>query len=391
MWIDADSLAGEEWRPRSDYLLGSIEPVEESSYGSSNGYLPVPYHYTSQVSLKLNTNINSPHLSDDGSSAGAVNSSTSYFDNDSYMNGYRTLSPSVRHMGRSSGRDPVSPKQYRTKPYSSRTDKKRWSGNNASSYYSLNVDPQLQPQYESHYSTHHSSPENAHTHLQQNQHSYLPAHQHELPRGHYLSEQYGERDDISQLISSSMYIPSQCHPGDRHHHGSSYGEYSERPDLFACLTEEQIPPPPEDMNPEDPDMIPHEQALRFEGDLYTPRWVRGQGANREGWCGICKPGRWLVLKNSAFWYDKSFSHGVSAVTCLPFSGPREMRRMDGNPDVWEGLCHQCNEWMQLVSNKKKGTTWYRHAYKCHTHNKVKDAPKRRREGGHSKARAKEGR
>jgi hypothetical protein len=37
--------------------------------------------------------------------------------------------------------------------------------------------------------------------------------------------------------------------------------------------------------------------------------------------------------------------------------------MDGNPDVWEGLCGSCNEWVALVSSKKKGTTWFRHAYK----------------------------
>ncbi len=109
------------------------------------------------------------------------------------------------------------------------------------------------------------------------------------------------------------------------------------------------------MNPSDPDLVPHEQELRFDGDLYTPKWVRGHGNKREGWCGICKPGRWLVLKNSAFWYDKSFTHGISAATGNPFQEPQETRRMDGNPDVWEGLCGSCNEWIALVSSKKKGT------------------------------------
>jgi Domain of unknown function (DUF4451) len=142
-----------------------------------------------------------------------------------------------------------------------------------------------------------------------------------------------------------------------------YTDLTDPPDLYASLHEEQIPPPPEDMDPEDPDMKPHEQDLRFEGDLYTPRWVRGHGNKREGWCGICKPGRWLVLKNSAFWYDKSFTHGISAATGQRFLEPEQVRRMEGNPDVWEGLCHSCHEWVALVSNKKKGTTWFRHAYK----------------------------
>lgn len=140
-------------------------------------------------------------------------------------------------------------------------------------------------------------------------------------------------------------------------------DLSDPPDLYASLQEDQTPPPPEDMNPDDPDLVPHEQELRFEGDLYTPKWVRGHGNKREGWCGFCKPGRWLVLKNSAFWYDKSFSHGISAATGNPFQEPQQKRRMDGSPDLWEGLCGTCNEWIALVSSKKKGTTWFRHAYK----------------------------
>ncbi|KAI0165780.1 hypothetical protein GGR57DRAFT_489326 [Xylariaceae sp. FL1272] len=189
-------------------------------------------------------------------------------------------------------------------------------------------------------------------------------------------------DTPAPLMSHGLFrmLQSNADPHSLHGH---YTDLSDPPDLYASLHEEQIPPPPEDMNPSDPDMVPHEQELRFEGDLYTPRWVRGHGNKREGWCGICKPGRWLVLKNSAFWYDKSFTHGISAATGNPFQEPQETRRMDGNPDVWEGLCGSCNDWIALVSSKKKGTTWFRHAYKCHTHPKVKDAPKRRRESSHS--------
>lgn len=127
-------------------------------------------------------------------------------------------------------------------------------------------------------------------------------------------------------------------------------------------------------------MVPCEQELRFEGDLYTPRWTRGHGNKREGWCGICKPGRWLVLKNSAFWYDKSFYHGISAATGSPFQEPQQKRRMNGSPDAWEGLCGSREQWIALVTSKKKGTTWFRHAYKCHTHLKMKGTSKRRRGG-----------
>jgi hypothetical protein len=170
-------------------------------------------------------------------------------------------------------------------------------------------------------------------------------------------------ENPAPLLSHGLFRMLQSNAELHSHHHSHFSDMSDPPELYASLHEEQIPPPPEDMNPSDPDMIPHEQELRFEGDLYTPRWVRGHGNKREGWCGICKPGRWLVLKNSAFWYDKSFTHGISAATGNPFQEPQEVRRMDGNPDVWEGLCGSCNEWVALVSSKKKGTTWFRHAYK----------------------------
>lgn len=187
----------------------------------------------------------------------------------------------------------------------------------------------------------------------------------------------------------------------RVHSDHQFAGSSSPPNLFGPLQDDQLSPPPEDLDCKDPE-LPRAQELRFEGDLYTPKYVRGHGNKREGWCGICKPGRWLVLKNSAFWYDKSFTHGISAATGSAFESPKETRRMKGNPDVWEGLCHGCGDWIALISSKKKGTTWFRHAYKvsrrpsvpcmvmltigqCHTHQKVKDTPKRRREVSHAKA------
>ncbi|KAI9679766.1 MAG: hypothetical protein M1817_004780 [Caeruleum heppii] len=191
----------------------------------------------------------------------------------------------------------------------------------------------------------------------------MSAHQ---PRGDFMSPLPSSCQpfDAAPAVSSQglfRMLHSNAEPINHQHY--HYTDLSDPPDLFASLHEKPIPPPEEDMNPSDPDMVPHEQDLRFEGDMYTPRWVRGHGNKREGWCGICKPGRWLVLKNSAFWYDKSFSHGISAATGNQFQEPRDTRRMDGNPDVWEGLCGSCNEWVALVSNKKKGTSWFRHCYK----------------------------
>ncbi|KAF1834738.1 hypothetical protein BDW02DRAFT_320953 [Decorospora gaudefroyi] len=208
------------------------------------------------------------------------------------------------------------------------------------------------------------------------------------------SQYFAPQDQSPYHLEVPRPLPSQGlfrllqSNADRHGGCSShFADLSDPPDLYSSLHEEALNPPESDMNPSDPDLIPHEQDLRFVGDLYTPRWVRGHGNKREGWCGLCKPGRWLVLKNSAFWYDKSFTHGVSAATGAAFQGPQDTRRTEGNLDVWEGLCGSCGEWIALVSNKKKGTTWFRHAYKCHTHPKVKDGPKRRRETQAGRVRA----
>lgn len=162
----------------------------------------------------------------------------------------------------------------------------------------------------------------------------------------------------SPNTANVLHSSSPARTGCEHHFAGS----SKPPDLFGPLQDRPISPPPEDSDCEE-DVVPRAQQLRFDGDLYTPKYVRGHGNKREGWCGICKPGRWLVLKNSAFWYDKSFTHGISAATGNAFEGPKQTRRMKGNPDVWEGLCHSCNEWIALISSKKKGTTWFRHAYK----------------------------
>lgn len=168
-----------------------------------------------------------------------------------------------------------------------------------------------------------------------------------------------------QLPSQRLFRMLQSN-ADRHSgYASHFANLSDPPDLYSSLQDEPCNPPDSDLHPADADTnsIPQVQELRFPGDLYTPVWVRGHGNEREGWCGLCKPGRWLVLKNSAFWYDKSFTHGVSAATGRAFEGPIDTRRMEGNLELWEGLCSSCREWIALVSSKKKGTAWFRHAYK----------------------------
>ncbi|KAF9152769.1 hypothetical protein BGX20_005063 [Mortierella sp. AD010] len=118
------------------------------------------------------------------------------------------------------------------------------------------------------------------------------------------------------------------------------------------------------------DRTARKQKLRYEGDQYTPQWVRNTGQAKEGFCDTCSPGKWLQLKNSAFWYHKQFFHGISSVSGKLFSSPVQTRQME-QEDV-EGLCHQCNEWIPISNHKRQNSMlWYRHAHKCHIYHKPK--------------------
>ncbi|KAI9299843.1 hypothetical protein BJ944DRAFT_189044 [Cunninghamella echinulata] len=127
----------------------------------------------------------------------------------------------------------------------------------------------------------------------------------------------------------------------------------------------------------DVDARPRRQKLRYIGDMYTPQWVRYNGQAKEGLCDTCKPGKWLQLKNSAFWYHKQFYHGISSVSGKEFMQPLETRWVD--QDIVEGLCHQCQQWVSVSNVKRKNSVlWYRHAHKCHVYHKPKSgSPKRR--------------
>lgn len=46
---------------------------------------------------------------------------------------------------------------------------------------------------------------------------------------------------------------------------------------------------------------PERQPSQWDGDLYKPFWTRGYGKQKEGWCGLCKPGIWLKTKTSVYW------------------------------------------------------------------------------------------
>ena len=133
------------------------------------------------------------------------------------------------------------------------------------------------------------------------------------------------------------------------------------PNTVAPSQEPSLTPPPP-LPSDSPYLQLLQQRPRFPGDLYTPTFVRKEGKAREGWCGLCRPGRWLVLKNSAFWYDKSFIHGISAASGQAWDRPSQTR-VRRKREVWEGLCGKCEEWIILTASKSGGVSWFRHAYK----------------------------
>ncbi|KAK0627156.1 hypothetical protein B0T14DRAFT_409681, partial [Immersiella caudata] len=93
-------------------------------------------------------------------------------------------------------------------------------------------------------------------------------------------------------------------------------------------------------------------------DLYTPQWIRGHGNNREGWCGFCKPGKWLSMR-SGFWYHKTFTHGINSSNGCAFKQPQSMRLRGG---TWEGRCSRCQKWIRLKGGVVR-SSWFHHEHK----------------------------
>ena len=126
------------------------------------------------------------------------------------------------------------------------------------------------------------------------------------------------RHSLFPFDQQSALDLSQNPPQSRDNVNPAYSNPNDPPDLHASLPKERVSPPLEDMNPSDSDLVPREQ----EGCLSDePRWVRGKGDNCEGWCGFCRPGRWLLLKNGTFWYHKLFEHELSATLNLSGQEP----------------------------------------------------------------------
>lgn len=133
-------------------------------------------------------------------------------------------------------------------------------------------------------------------------------------------------------------------------------------------------PPVSDFEVENEEDRPRLQTdkLRFPGDLYTPRWVRGSGNSREAWCDRCESGNWLQLKNSQYWYDQVHKHGISSVSGLRFTAPTHLKIYADAAGTVEGKCHQCKEWVLIYTAKRRRNfaAFFKHAHACHSYRKA---------------------
>ncbi|CAI6319690.1 unnamed protein product [Periconia digitata] len=145
------------------------------------------------------------------------------------------------------------------------------------------------------------------------------------------------------------------------------------PELYLSLHEHPSDPPEADMLVVDTRLVPQKQDLRFDGDLYTPTWLRGHPGKVEGWCGLCKPGCWHILQDGIYFLHKKRVHGVSRLTASLYYKPKSMRFVKKHrsgfqliQEHWEGMCGVCDEWIEITGDRTlQRLLWFAHASECH--------------------------
>ncbi|KAJ7725929.1 hypothetical protein B0H16DRAFT_1735868 [Mycena metata] len=131
------------------------------------------------------------------------------------------------------------------------------------------------------------------------------------------------------------------------------------------------------------------KAPRHALDLYSPRFVKGSGADRMGLCPICieavhRGGEgkqvWLATESSAYQcHHMQHYHGISAITGRPLSPPVDLRvvarpaaKRPNRAEMQQGKCHKCHRWVAIQTTKDVDVKvpeliWWKHAVSCHGH------------------------
>ena len=112
-------------------------------------------------------------------------------------------------------------------------------------------------------------------------------------------------------------------------------------------------------------------------DDYRPEWIRKEGNEREGWCGYYERGTWANLKHSNYSYHMLRRHGICKALKRQFDPPQNLYMVsdeDGSrpgPPVLYGLCHRCQQHIELTGNPtlecefpRLAASWYSHCKDC---------------------------
>ena len=93
---------------------------------------------------------------------------------------------------------------------------------------------------------------------------------------------------------------------------------------------------------------------------YSPKFVRGIGVSREGYCQICD--RWFKMKTSSYWYHMNYKHGINS------KGQKYPEPIFRDFDFKvQGFCKICDEWITLGSSRKTSKfLWKKHFQKEHS-------------------------
>lgn len=117
-------------------------------------------------------------------------------------------------------------------------------------------------------------------------------------------------------------------------------------------------PPPEDFDTDNADLLPVRQDPIFGGDLHTPGWARGNGAQKEGYCARCPTFHWVNVPDGSYGSHLTYFHGVPD-SGVPLPRPKSIRQVHGRVHVWEGYCEPCGKW-KVLKKSSRGWNWYRH-------------------------------
>ncbi|KRH93116.1 Zn-finger-containing protein [Pseudoloma neurophilia] len=97
-----------------------------------------------------------------------------------------------------------------------------------------------------------------------------------------------------------------------------------------------------------------------QSENYRPKFIRGKGVNREGYCQMCS--KWFRLKTSSYWYHMNYKHGINS---KGKKYPEPILKQ--NDQKIESYCTICKKWIVCTIKGRKSIhySWFKHFQKKH--------------------------